>query len=253
MRKIAIVSGKGGVGKTLVALNLTTALKEFGRDVILVDGDLRNANIGVYLGALNLPFTLHDALKYKKHITEIVYRHGSGLKIIPGSISFENSVEVEPDRLKEVIDGLEGKCEAVIIDSPAGISEESLAAIDAADELILVTNPEMPAVTDALKTIKFAEAAGKNVIGIILNRVENQRHEIHASHIQSILGKPIIASIPEDHHMKRSAHLKHPVVYSHPNSHVAALFKDLAAKLIGQEYKSRLTKEDIKKVFANFG
>ena len=161
-RFILVASAKGGTGKTTTALNLAAAMKHFGKDVIVVDANLNTPNIALQLGASKLQTTLHDVLRGKKHITEALYLHNSNLKIIPGSISL-NDLNTNPDTLRLALSALEGITDFVIIDSAAGLGRETLAAIDSTDEVIVVTNPEIPAVTDALKIIKIAQRLNKQV------------------------------------------------------------------------------------------
>lgn len=161
---IAIISGKGGVGKTTSAINLGAALSDLGKDVTVVDANLTTPNVGLHLGVPVVPVSLHDILKSEKHITESVYLHPSGLKIIPASIALKDIEDVNLRRLKEKIAGLRGVGDIIIIDSAAGLGKEAVAAIESADEVIIVTNPELPAVTDALRSIKLVEKKVKKYL-----------------------------------------------------------------------------------------
>src|SRR3989344_4661915 len=99
---LVIASGKGGVGKTTLAINIGKALVDFGRDVIVVDGNVSKPNIGLHLGSTKLPSTLHDVLKREKNIREAIYMHPSGIKVIPGSIAFKELEELQMENLSEV-------------------------------------------------------------------------------------------------------------------------------------------------------
>lgn len=135
-RFVAIVSGKGGVGKTTTALNLGTALNNHGKDVILVDGSLTTPNIGLRLGSSKIPVTLHDVFENNKSILSAIYKHSSGLKIIPGDISLDAFHKVNTKKLIKSMNKLRGASDIVIIDSGAGLSKENLALVNAADELL---------------------------------------------------------------------------------------------------------------------
>src|SRR3989338_9089200 len=87
---IVIASSKGGVGKTTTAINLGTALTSFGRDVIVVDANLSAPNVSLYIGAPQVPITLQDVLERNKKITDALYMHANGLKIIPASQSMKD-------------------------------------------------------------------------------------------------------------------------------------------------------------------
>lgn len=237
---LAIAAAKGGVGKTTLALNLATALTGFGREVILVDANLSAPDIALHLGTPKLPLTLHDALNKKKHITETAYAHPSGLKVIPASIALDKWDEKHLDRMKDVLFDLIGTAEMVILDTAAGLGKEATTALKIADETLVVTTPDLPSVTNALKTIRTAENLGSNVLGVVVNRSTKHPAEMDAKSIETLLERPVLAVIPEDPMHKRALSMRHPVVYTHPDSAIAVSIKKLAAKLVGQTYKDKL-------------
>jgi len=243
-RFIAVASGKGGTGKTTTAINLGTALSDFGREVIVIDANVSKPNISLHLGTPKLRFTLHDALRGNKHITEVAYLHPSGLKVIPGNISVEEADKANIHRLKEVLIDLVGTSEIILLDLSSGVGSEVEETLRASDDLIVVTNPEIPAVADALKIIRIAERVGCNVLGIVVNRVTGDKMEMMLKNIVDILQKPILGVIPEDISVKKSLAVKHPVVYTHPRAPSSVAFKKLAAKLLGESYKETLEKEE---------
>ena len=151
---IVITSGKGGVGKTTTAINLGAAMNYFGKNVLIVDANLSTPNIGVHLGSPEVPINLNHILQDKADVFEAVYEHESGIKIIPSSLSIKELSKIKPEKLKSYKKDFKKVSDIVIMDSSAGLGDESINAIKTADEIILVTNPEIPAITDALKTIK---------------------------------------------------------------------------------------------------
>lgn len=242
-RYISILSGKGGVGKSTTSINLGGALNYFGRNVIIVDGNMTTPNVGLQLGVPIVPISLHNALQGKNHITEAVYLHPSGTKIVPGGISIKDLKNTKPDNLRSVLKGLNKHAEFIIIDGAAGLGRESLAVIDAADDVVIVTNPELPAITDALKTIKVCEELGKDVIGVILTRTKENNLDISVNNIKTMLEKPIIGIIPEDKSVREALNMKDIMVYTHPKSRAALSYKKLAADLIGQKYEPESEKD----------
>ena len=165
---ITITSGKGGVGKTTTAINLGAAINYFGKDVIIVDANLTTPNVGLHLGAPIVPVSLNHVLLGKAKVSDAVYEHESGTKIIPSSLSVRELRRLDHSKLKDVSKKLKKLADYIIFDSAAGLGEEAIASIESADEIIIVTNPEIPAVTDALKTSKLVEELGKQVKGIIV-------------------------------------------------------------------------------------
>jgi len=155
-RVICVISGKGGVGKTTTVTNLGLALMRQKQNVIIVDANVTTPNLSLHLGIPFYPVTLHDVLK-GANPRDAIYEHESGLKIIPASLKTDDLAESRVEHLHRVMLNLLGMADIIIIDAAAGLGKEALSAINVADEIIVVTNPEMPAVTDALKTIKVAE------------------------------------------------------------------------------------------------
>lgn len=235
-RFIVIASGKGGVGKTTTTINLGTALSNFGRNTLVLEADLLSPNIGLHLGAPNVPVTINDVLNGEKKISEATYLHPSGLKIILANIALEKYKEEHHQKLKNAIDALEGTSEVVLIDSGAGLGADLKSVIALADDAIIVTTPDIPSVTDSLKTIKIAQKLGTNILGIVVTKVNNDNLEMTLKNIETILEKPIIGVIPEDITVKKSLYLKNPVNFTHPNAKSSVAYKKLAAKLIGERY-----------------
>ena len=106
--------------------------------------------------------------------------------------------------------------------------------MDIADEIIIVTNPEMPAVTDALKSIKVARDRGKEVKGVIVTRHRDAKYEMPLSSIKSMLEAPIIGVIPEDKSVKEAVTKRDAVIHTHPRSKVAKKYVSIARKVAGE-------------------
>jgi len=232
-RIIAIVSGKGGVGKTTTAINLGAALNQLNKEVIIVDVNLNTPNIGIHLGAPIVPVTLNHVLKGKAEIEEAIYEHSSGTKIIPSSLSVKEITKFNTKRIPQVIQELKNKADFIILDSAAGFSEEAMATLEAGDEIIVVTNPEMPAVTDSLKAIKVAREMKKDVKGVIVTRHRNENYEMSLPSIKSMLEAPIIGVVPEDPSVKKALNRRDAVVHTHPKSKASRKYNDIAIKIIG--------------------
>jgi septum site-determining protein MinD len=240
---ISVISGKGGVGKTTTVSNLGAALASKGKNVILIDGNITTPNLSLHLGIPFYPITLHDVLKRKIPVEAAIYEHPSGMKVIPASLSSEEIKNVNIEKLEGVLLNLLGSADIIIVDSAAGLGKEALTAMKLADELIVVTNPELPAVTDALKTIKVAEENGKKVLGVVLNRFKGKKHEMSVSEIKSMLSVPFLTIVPEDHHVPLSIKNRRPVVHHKPNSKASKAFKILASRVIGEPIVEEIEKE----------
>lgn len=242
---IVITSGKGGVGKTTTAINLAAAINYFGKDVLVIDGNLSTPNVGLHLNAPEVPINLNHILKGKAEPFEAVYEHESGIKIMPSSLSIKELKRTKPEKMKNFKRDFKKISEHIIVDSAAGLGREASSAIEMADELIIVTNPEMPAITDALKTVKLAEQLKKPVKGVIVTRVNKDDIELPPEVVKDMLEVPILGMIPEDNSVRKSISIKNAVIHTHPKSNAARAYKEIAAKLLGIEYDSEKDREKI--------
>ncbi len=238
-RIIVIVSGKGGVGKTTTAINLGASLNKLNKEVIVVDANLNTPNVGIHLGAPIVPVTLNHVLKGKASIEDAIYEHSSGTKIIPSSLSIKELTKFNTKKIPQIANELRNRCDYVIFDAAAGFGEEVIATMNAADEMIVVTNPEMPAVTDALKVIKVAKDMGKAINGVIVTRNRNARYEMPISSIKSMLETQIIGVIPEDKSVKEALNRRDAVVHTHPRSRVSKKYVEIARKINGETLEKR--------------
>lgn len=230
---ITITSGKGGVGKTTTAINLGAALNAFGKEVIILDANLTTPNIGIHLGAPIVPINLNHVLLGKAKIVDAIYAHESGTKIIPSSLSVKELKRLNHSKLKDVGRKLRKMADYVIYDSAAGLGEEAIASLECGDELIIVTNPEIPAVTDALKTSKVIEDLGKSVKGVIVTRVKGTKAEMPIANIRDMLELPILGVVPEDKNMQIALVMKDALIHTHPKSKASRAYRQIAAKIIG--------------------
>jgi len=210
-RLIVCASGKGGVGKTSLVSNLATALSDLGQDVVAVDANLTTPNLGLHLGMPLASNTLHDVLKGETRIRDATYPHPLGFNIIPASMNVNDLKNVDVGRLPEVTLNLIGKPDYVILDCAAGLGREAISAVEAANEVLIITNPDLPSVADALKMAKIAESQGKQVLGTVVNRVKGKWHELTRKEIEEIT----------------------PVVNYDPNSPASIEIRKLAHMFVG--------------------
>jgi septum site-determining protein MinD len=237
-RIIVVTSGKGGVGKTTTAINLGAAINNFGKDALIIDGNISTPNVGIHFGSPEVPVSLNHVLSKKAEAFEAVYEHDSGLKIIPASLSMQESTKTKPEKLRDFKKDFASLSDYIIVDSAAGLGEEAISALDLADEVIIVTNPEMPAITDALKTIRMAQEKDKEVTGVIMSRIRKDKLEMDPETVKEMLEIPILGMVPEDLTIKDSLNQKDAVIHTHPKSKAALAYKEIAAKIIGIDYDS---------------
>lgn len=233
---ICVSSGKGGAGKTTVTANLALALHQLGFKTLAVDANLTTPNLGFHLGVPLYPKTLHDVLRGQASVDEAVYVHPTGLKVIPAGLSIEDLKKTRADRLTKVVPEFIGDYDVVVLDGAAGLGREPLAGLEAADEIIVVTNPNLPAVTDALKAVKVSEEIGTKVSGVVLNKVKNTGNELTKEDVEALVGYPVISIVPYDDRVDEALAVKTPIVAHAPSSPAAAELKRLAADIMGVKY-----------------
>lgn len=244
MKKIIVItSGKGGVGKTTTAINLGAAMNYFGKDVLIIDGNLTTPNVGIHLNSPEVPVNLNHVLLGKADAFEAVYEHESGVKIMPSSLSIKELSKIKPEKVKDFREDFKKISDYIIVDSAAGLGNEATSLMNMADELVVITNPEMPAITDALKAIKIAENMKKSVSGVIVTRVKKNDIEMQPDVVKEMLEVPILGMIPEDMSVPKSLSMKDAVVHTHPKSNASRAYKEIAAKLVDVPYDSDKDRE----------
>ncbi|OYT43694.1 MAG: septum site-determining protein MinD [Candidatus Aenigmarchaeota archaeon ex4484_56] len=237
-RIIGIISGKGGVGKTTLTFNLGAALTDFNKNVVVIDGNLTTPNLGIHAGIPLYPISLHDVLKGKVDIFDVMHILPNGLKIIPSSINLNDLKGVNPEYLSTHLVDLIGKLDYVLIDGAPGLGNEAISILKASNEIIGITTPELPALTDLLKSVKLSEASNKKYLGTVINKVRNKKYEPKKEHIETLLeGTKILEFIPEDENIRHALHKKLPVVHHKPYSKASIKIKSIAAKLSDRELK----------------
>ena len=229
-----ILSGKGGVGKTTLTVNLGLAMHKLGENIVLVDGDLKNPNLGIHLGVLEHYLTIHDVLQDKMPLLEALHIHETGLRFIPAHISL-NYFNTDPGKLKDLFSYFDSN---VLLDAPSGLGKEVITLLELCDEAIIVTTPYLPDITDCLKTIEVARNMDVLIKGIVLNHSRKKEYEINEKEIEAISNTDIIKKIPWDENVLKSLYSKVPVEEKNPLSPASISFFELASRVSEKEYKT---------------
>ena len=242
-RVVAIVSGKGGVGKTNIAVNVAIALAAAGQRVLLVDADLGLANVDLVLG--QRPHgDLGHVLAGKMSLGDIIQEGPAGIHWVPGASHMpviSRIGERRREALLERLTALETQHDYLLIDAPAGIGQGVLHLARQADELLLVTTPEPTAMMDAYTLLKAAAASGRDAIGrvrLVVNMVSHRRQadEVHRRIAQTAsrflgLDVGLLGYVFCDGHVGRAVQKQQPLLLSYPHSQAAWCLKRLGGAL----------------------
>jgi len=231
---IGIVSGKGGVGKTTITANLGAALAhDFNKRALVIDSNVKTSHMGLHFGMYDeFPVTLREVLHRNVPPMHAIYVHpASGLRILPAPIKDDSVLH----SMDDVVNQLRAAYDLILIDCAPGLGSDVIIAAKAADKAIIVTTPDLPAFTDALKTIDLMKRLGKTVLGIVLNRVRGERYELTIEEMEQASGQKILAVIPETAKIPESIAAGSPLVID-SDSPAAIAFKRLAADIAGERY-----------------
>lgn len=238
---IAITSGKGGVGKSNVAVNVSLQLAGAGWRVSLLDADLALANADVLLG-LNPKYHLGHVLTGERSLDEVIVQTTEGLRLIPGGSGIEglaNLSRTQQRRFIAELSAMEDESDFLIIDTPAGIAHNVTTVLDAASAVIIVTTPDPTAVVDAYATLKVLHRAQPTKpVWLIVNDVVGIRdgaetfNQIHSA-AQRFLQHPLehLGTIPRDEELSEAVRRQIPVISYAPQSPASRSLRLIAKRL----------------------
>jgi septum site-determining protein MinD len=239
-RVITITSGKGGVGKTTTTANVSVALALLGKRVVCMDADIGLRNLDVVLGLENrIVYDIVDVIEGRCKLRQALIKDKrlSELYLLPASQKRDKS-SVKPEDIIKVVNDLRPDHDFILIDSAAGIEEGFRTAIAPADEVIIVTNPEVSAVRDADRIVGLVEAAEKGPARLIVNRLKPdlvQRGDaLDTSDVLDILAIDLIGVVPEDESVLISTNRGSPAAFD-DKSRAGLSFRNIARRLTGED------------------
>jgi flagellar biosynthesis protein FlhG len=243
-RVYALASGKGGVGKTNLAVNLAIAMAAAGRRVLVVDADMGLANVDLVMGR-RARGDLGHVLSGQMSLDAVVQEGPAGIRWIPGAShmpALGQLDEARRERLLEGLAGLEGEHDVLLLDAPAGIGRGVLNLARQADGLILVTTPEPPAMMDAYTTLKAVAAEGADSVGdvgLVVNMVGHRReadrvHRRLSETADRFLGVRVapLGYVFCDGHVGRAVQRQEPFLLAYPHSQAAWCVKRVAMRVL---------------------
>jgi flagellar biosynthesis protein FlhG len=241
VRVITVASGKGGVGKTNVSVNLGVSLSKLGNRVLLMDADMGLANVDVMLG-LQTNYNLSHVLDGEKTLKEIIVEGPAGLKVIPAASGVRRMAELSAAENAGIINAfseLSDDLDVLIVDAAAGIAESVVSFCRAAQEVIVVVTDEPASITDAYALIKvLSRDFGLTRFRLLANMTRTPKqgellYQKLARVCDQFLDVSIdyLGTIPFDHDLRLAVQKQVPVTLSSPNSVAAKSFREIARKI----------------------
>lgn len=264
-RVITVTSGKGGVGKSNVAVNLAVQLSKKGKRVIIFDADFGLANVEVMFGAIP-QYNLSDLIYNNKSITDIITAGPLDIGFISGGsgiIGLNNLSKEQISYTIKSMDILNEIADFVIVDTGAGISNQVLEFVLASPEVILVTTPEPSSLIDSYSLLKALYkspefVASNTTINVIANKVNSYDDarmvfdKLNSVVSQFLQGRlEYLGIIPDDSAIERAVRAQKTVSLAEPNSKSAKAFESITACLLDPAVEPNITYHGISHIFMN--
>lgn len=260
---LTITSGKGGVGKTNIAVNLAISIKRLGYTVVVIDVDFGLANVEIVTG-INIKHTISDAIINYKKIEEIMADGPEGIKIISGGFGLHEKIIMNDKNinffLKEM-EKLEDSVDFIIIDTGAGVSMELLNFIMAADETVLITTPDPTSIMDSYTILKALTMKGyKGKLNIVANIVNNRKEAYETYNklfkaSKNFLNQELqfLGFLERDDIVNKAVKNQCPFIISNPNSSISKRINIMALKFADpSKYKRKERKSFVSKLIELF-
>ncbi|MCT4688245.1 MinD/ParA family protein [Vallitalea sp.] len=262
---ITVTSGKGGVGKSNVSVNLAINFKKKGKRVVIFDADFGLANIEVIFGIIP-KYNLFDLIYNGMKIEEVLTSGPLGIEFISGGSGVQELINLSKDQLNflnEKLLELDHLADIIIIDTGAGISDSVLDFIVSSNEVILVTTPEPTSITDAyavLKALKNRKREDyKSIdINLLVNRVSNESEGLEIyNKLNKVTNKFLgiglnnIGFLPQDSYLTKAVIKQKPVSILYPSSKVSKAFEVIANNLLNHSTYKAKQDAGLRSVFYN--
>ncbi|MBZ9688063.1 MinD/ParA family protein [Clostridium estertheticum] len=246
-RIITVTSGKGGVGKSNIVVNLSIALQKMGRKVMIFDADIGMGNDDIIMGCSSM-YNVFDVISNGKEIEEVVVNGPFGVKLLPGGsalMKVEDLTETQRNAFLNKLTALTG-LDYIIMDTGAGVNKSVLGFIACCEDLIIVTTPEPTSLTDAYSLLKAVKHFNiKNSAKVIVNRSldnneANMTFNKFNNAVTKFLGMKLdyLGKIGEDKKLAYAVRAQQPVIVSYPSSEAARDINSIANKIEGMNDKT---------------
>jgi flagellar biosynthesis protein FlhG len=246
---ITVASGKGGVGKSSLALNMAISLSRRGKRTLIIDSDFGFSNIDVMLG-VKTKYDLLDVIKHKRDIHEIVEQGLEGVQFISGGSGVYELTRLSGKQLMDIVGNLaslEDIADTIIFDTGTGVNDNMLKLIYASNETVVVTTPEPTSIVDAYALIKIISEKLQSVkINLVLNKAASPREastvmdgliRIAKKNIDININK--LGYIMRDENMPKAIKMQVPILVSFPKCIASVNIDSISAKFVNMPVKGK--------------
>jgi len=257
---ISISSGKGGVGKTNISINLGIAMAKQGKKVLIMDADFGLSNVNIILGKIP-EYNLFHVFKGTKKLQDIIFKTEYGIDIIAGASGFNELTNMKPFERDNFISQLDelNIYDIIILDIGAGISENVIKFALIGDELIIITTPEPTAITDAYGIIKILLSENKDInVRVIVNKIKDIKEGRQISmRMQSIVSQflnyqiDILGYVYLDEELPKAVMKQKPFYYLNGNCKAGICIDNLSKKILNLPYNPNYLKVGLKNFIKN--
>lgn len=266
-RVITVTSGKGGVGKSNMSVNLALQLKQLGKRVIIFDADFGLANIEVLFGAIP-KYNLGDVIYRDRNIKEVITTGPMGVGFISGGTGIEGLGNLSHEQIRKLVQNLaelDSLADVIIVDTGAGISDSVLEFVMSGSEVILLTTPEPTSITDSYSLLKALNrspnfSSSDIQIKVVVNKVTSpaegknlfSKLDVVVNRFLS-LSIDYLGAVPMDDSIFKAVMKQTPVSLQYPNSRASRAFEQIAATLVSGEESGQVgSKRGLAYLFSNF-
>ena len=242
---ITVASGKGGVGKTNVAVNVAISMAQMGKRVLLVDADNNLANVDLLLGVTPTN-TMQELLLGEKELSEVIFTHSAGMDVLPSCSGLGEMLMAQgiaAQSIMQHLGNLKKNYDYILVDTAASLTQDIIDYMTFADDVLVVTTPEPTAIADAYALIKVLHRNKPNAkIYIVFNMVESESEarevmERFALVVSHFLDREVVFAgyIVADWNISKAVKSQNPFILSFPESEASECMRQIAHNLIKQD------------------
>ena len=228
---IAIMSPKGGVGKTFIASTLGLCLAKLGYHTLIIDTNVYAANLSIYMGLIHTPTTFNEMIKFNLPPENAIYKFNSSLDILPATTKVEiEDLSFGLKTFRNFLFKISNKYDYIVLDTEPGFTKNNEVIMNSADKTFLVATPDIPTLMTTHKMLLLLRKINAPEVSLVINKALNEYYELKDQEIKEIMGINISAKIPFDKRVIRAVSLRTPLEKGRTFNIILNLAKEITGK-----------------------